>query len=98
MSDGVQLPPSSGATEFKVKAAAFATFVASTIGITILQSTVTDMVPALPDWLESPAYGLVLAVVTWLAGYAARTKPSALSQSTVDAFQEWLKKRLPHQR
>lgn len=97
MSD-IDLPQSSGKTEWKVKAASLGTFVASIIGLTILQSTVTDLAAGLPDWAETIALSLIMSGVTWASGYAARTKPANLSQSTIDAFQEWLKGKLPHVR
>lgn len=80
-------------TETKVKAAAWATFLAATAGLTVLQTTVTDMVPVLPDWLETPAYALLLTAATWLAGYATRTRPAGVSDSTVDAVGKWTQDR-----
>jgi len=94
----IETPLASGKAEAKVKASTLATFVVTLLGMTALQSTVTDMVPALPDWLESPAYALIAALATWLAGYNTRTRPDSLSESTVEAVKAWLAKRAPHPR
>ncbi len=91
----LEIPPASKKTEWKVKAASYATFFASLVRLTLLQSTVTDMVPALPDWLETPAYSLLLTAVTWVTGFNARSKPDNLSPSTVEAIQNWMRNRAP---
>lgn len=80
-------------TELKVKAAAWAAFAVSTVGVTLLQSWTPGWIEGLPLWLQAPAAGVVLAGVTWLAGWATRTRPANLSQSTIDAVQAWLRKR-----
>lgn len=87
------LPQPSKKTELKVKAASWATFLVSLAGLTLLQSTATDMVADLPDWLETAAYSLLLAATTWLTGYNTRTRPDGLSQSTVDAIAAWMRTR-----
>jgi hypothetical protein len=87
--------PARGKTELKVKGAAFATFVVSLLGQAFLATTATDFVSALPDWVEVPAYSLLLTAVTWVAGYSTRNKPSDLSPSTITAVREWLEARMP---
>ncbi len=89
------IPAPKKKTELKVRAASWASFLASLAGLTLLTSTVTDAVPALPDWLEVPAYALVSSAITWLAGCNTRTKPDNLSPSTVEALKEWMRKRAP---
>lgn len=91
----IETPPASGKVEAKVWAATWGAFLASLAGLTLLQSTVTDMVPSLPDWLESPAYALVASAVTLVSGYVKRSKPAQLSESTVEAIREWMRKRAP---
>ncbi len=90
-----QLPT---ATEAKVKASAWATFLVSLAGLTLLNTTVTDMVPALPDWAETPIYSLILTASTFLAGWSKRTQPGAVSPSTRDAIVAWLTKHMPRAR
>jgi hypothetical protein len=89
-----QLPRPSG-TEVKVKAATWGAFALTLVGMVALSTTVTDFVPALPDWLEAPAYSLITALGTWLAGYNTKNKPESLSPSTVEAIKEWLRQRAP---
>jgi hypothetical protein len=91
----IQLPPSASRTEWKVRAAALATYLVSLAGVTLLDTTVTDYVHSLPDWLESVVYPMVPALGALLAGRAARTKPDYLSPSTVTAVQEWLRDHAP---
>lgn len=87
--------PERGKVEWKVKAAAYATFALSLAATAFLSTTATDFVHALPDWVEVPAYSLLLAAGTWLAGFSARTRPADLSPSTIEAVQAWLKARAP---
>lgn len=82
-------------TEVKVKAGAYATFAVTLVGMVLLSTTVTDFVPALPDWLEAPAYSLVAALVSFLGGYNTRSKPAELSPSTIEAVKKWLSERAP---
>lgn len=82
-------------TEWKVKVASYGTFFASLAGTALLTTTVTDLVHALPDWAEVIIYPSVLGAVSWLSGRAAKTKPEKLSQSTIDAVQDWIAKRAP---
>lgn len=94
--NNVILPvPVRGKTEWKVKAAALATYLISLAGVTLLDTTVTDYVHALPDWLESVVYPVIPALGALLAGRAARTKPDYLSPSTVEAVQEYVRKHAP---
>lgn len=84
-----------GKTELKVKAASWATFLATLAAGTFLATTATDYVHALPDWLEVPAYALLTAAVTFVAGYQTRNKPTDLSASTISAVQQWLREHAP---
>jgi hypothetical protein len=81
-------------TEVKVKASAIAALVVSLVGTTILGTTVTDYVPALPDLLEAPAYSVIAAAMVWLAGFRARNVAGKLAPSTVQAVEEQVAKRL----
>ena len=82
-------------TEIKVKAASYATFAVSLVALAFLGTTATDYVHALPDWLEVPAYSLLGTLVTFVSGYYTRSKPEALSESTLLAAQKWLRARMP---
>jgi len=83
-------------TEIKVKAASYATFFMALAGLTFLGTTATDYVHALPDWIEVPAYSLLTTAVTFVSGYYTRSKPSALSDSTIEAARKWLSEHMPH--
>ena len=72
-------------TEIKVRVAAWATFVATLAGTTVLQTRAGDWVSDLPAWLQAPAAALVLAGITWLSGRQAKSKPDYLSPSTIEA-------------
>lgn len=87
--------PTKGKTELKVKAATYTTFVLSLAATAFLGTTATDYVHALPDWLEVPAYSILLSAGTWVAGYVRRSAPDDLSPSTIDAVRVWLEKRMP---
>lgn len=82
-------------TELKVKAASYATFAVTLVGLTFLGTTATDYVHALPDWLEVPAYSVLTTAVTFVSGYSTKSKPTALSESTIAAAQVWLAKHMP---
>ncbi len=84
-----------GAVELKVKAATWATFLLSLAASTFLATTATDYVTALPDWLEVPAYSLVMSAGTFVSGYLKRSQPDSLSASTVKAVQEWMREHMP---
>lgn len=88
-------PPAKGRTEWKVRVASLATWGAALAGSVVLSTTATDYVHALPDWLENLVYPSLLAGITWLSGRAASTRPDYLSPSTVEAVQEWLRRRAP---
>lgn len=75
-------------TERKTKAAAVASGAAALVGLTLLSSVDTDMVKALPDWLETPAYALLVSAAAWAAGYLRKHAPTALSQSAIQALRE----------
>jgi len=81
--------------ELKVKAATWVTFLFALAGTTLLSTTATDYVPALSDWLEAPAYALLLATGTLLGGYLKRSRPENLSDSTISAVQKWLDSHAP---
>jgi len=82
-------------TEIKVRVAALATFAATLAGTVLLQTSATDWVRDLPDWLQAPAAALILAGITWLSGRQAKNKPDYLSPSTIEAARVWLTQRAP---
>lgn len=86
--------PAKGVTEWKVRIAGLATFLASLAGTIFLSTTATDFVKELPDWAEVIIYPSLLSVVTWLSGRAARSKPDYLSPSTVAAVERWMREKL----
>ncbi len=94
-SNEVTLPNSSKKTELKVKAATWAAFLTSLAGLTLLGTTATDFIDALPDWAEVAVYSLLSPVVTWLAGYNARNRPEQLSDSTISAIEGWMRRHAP---
>lgn len=89
------MEPKKGKIELKVKAATWATFLLALAGTTLLSTTATDYVPALPDWLEAPAYALLLSAGTLLGGYLKRSRPENLSDSTISAVQKWMASHAP---
>lgn len=96
----IELPPPSGKTETKVKAATWAAFLVSLAGTTILEWASTDLIPALPNslnWLVPLVSAGITAAITWVGGYLTRTKPESISQSTVDALRKWMRERMPRQ-
>ena len=95
-----QLPniPITKKTEWKVRVATLATYLAALAGSIFLSSTGTDYVHALPDWAENLVYPALLAGVTWLSGRAAKTKPGYISASTAEAVEAAIKQRIPRQR
>lgn len=97
MTQPVELPApvNGGKTEWKVKAATIATYLAGVAASVFLSTTVTDYVQALPDVVETIVYPALLAAITLVAGRQAKTKPDALSDSTVAAVEAWLKQRMP---
>jgi hypothetical protein len=84
-------------TEIKVKAASYATFAVSLVVLAFLGTTATDFIHAAwaPDWAEVPLYSLLGTLVTFVSGYYTRSKPDALSESTIIAAQKWLRDRMP---
>jgi hypothetical protein len=82
-------------TEIKVRVAAVATFVATLVGTTLLQTSATDWVKDLPAWLQVPAASLILAGITWLSGRQAKSKPDYLSPSTIEAAKAWIAQHAP---
>lgn len=88
-------PPNGGKTEWKVKVATIATYLAGVAASVFLSTTVTDYVQALPDVAENIVYPALLAAITLLAGRQAKTRPDALSDSTVAAVETWLRKHAP---
>ena len=72
--------------EWKTKAQSIATFIVATAGLSWLTNESTDLVHAFPDWAEAPAYAAVLALSGLLAGYVAKHKATAMSDSAVTAL------------
>lgn len=85
-------------TEIKVRVASLATFVATLVGTTLLQTSATDFLKGWPDWVQAPGAALILAGITWLSGRAAKSKPDYLSTSTIEAAKAWIAARAPHSR
>jgi ABC-type transporter Mla maintaining outer membrane lipid asymmetry permease subunit MlaE len=42
-----------------------------------------------------PLYALLITAVNFVSGYYTKTKPNALSESTIIAVQNWLRGRMP---
>jgi hypothetical protein len=98
MTDRISLPaiPVTKKTEWKVRAATVATWLAAQAGSIFLSTTATDYVHALPDWAENIVYPSLLAGITFLTGRAARTRPDYISASTADAVEKAIRQRMPH--
>jgi len=95
MSETPALPviPITNKTEWKVKAATLATYLAALAGSIFLSTTGTDYVHALPDWAENIVYPSLLAAVTYLSGRAAKTRPDYISASTAEAVEKAIRER-----
>ena len=72
--------------EWKTKAQSIATFVVATAGLSWLATNSTDLVHALPDWAEVPAYAAVAALTGLLTGYVVKHRPDAMSASAIAAL------------
>lgn len=77
-------------TEWKVRVASGATFLATLAATVFLQTNAGDVITDLPAWVQVPAASIVLSAVTWLSGRAAKSRPDYLSASTVNAVEAWL--------
>ena len=73
------------ATEFKVKAAATASFVASMTGVLVLEEWGPKLIAELPTGVQAMATAGVVTLATWLSGRVARSRPDAISESTLEA-------------
>ena len=89
--------PAKGKTEWKVKAAGLAAFVASLAGSIFLSTSAEHWVSGLPEWARVALYPLVTAGAAVLAGRAASTSPDYLSPSTIEAAKLWLSRHMPGQ-
>lgn len=89
--------PSKGKTELKVKAATWAAFAVSLVGLSLIETFSADIINALPNSLNflTPVVGSAIAAgLTWLAGYQARNTPENLSPSTVQAVKDYVAKQV----
>src|SRR5258707_6500115 len=93
----ISLPviPITNKTEWKVKAAALATWLVALAGSVVLSGTSTDYVHALPDWVESIIYPSLLAGITYLTGRATKTRPDYISASTAETVEKAIAAPLP---
>jgi hypothetical protein len=82
-------------TELKVWASTWATFLLSLAASGFLATTATDYVRTLPGLLQATLAPFLLAAGTWVAGYVKRSRPTNLSDSTIDAVRVWMEKHLP---
>lgn len=78
-----------------MRVATLATFVATLVGTSLLQTSATDFLKDLPPWLQAPGAALVLAGITWLSGRQAKSKPDYLSPSTIEAAKAWIAQHAP---
>lgn len=72
-------------TEWKVKVASTASFVASLAGVLLIEGWAPKVIAELPTGAQALATAGVVTLVTWLSGRAARSKPDAISESTLEA-------------
>lgn len=81
----LSLPSASKVTEWKVKAGALASFAATLAVGTLLEVRGPEFIETLPDVTKVFAGALLVAASSWWSGRMARTAPSALSPSTIEA-------------
>lgn len=72
-------------TEWKVKIAATASFLASLAGVMVLETWAPSAIAGLPSGVQAVATAGVVTLATWLSGRAARSRPDAISESTLEA-------------
>lgn len=92
MSELADVKPGKG-TEWKVRVASSASFVATLAIGAILESRGPEFIETLPEPTRVFAGALLVAAASWLAGRAAKTRPESLSQSTIDAVRAQLQRR-----
>jgi hypothetical protein len=80
-------------TEWKVRIASLASFVASLAVVTVLEVKAPEFIETLPAGVQALAGAALVALSSWYAGRRAKSKPGYLSQSTIDAVKAILRER-----
>lgn len=80
-------------TEWKVRAASLASFIATLAAGTVLEMRGPEFIETLPDVTKVFAAALLVSVTSWLSGRAAKSRPDYISQSTIDAVRAHLSRR-----
>ena len=83
-------------TEFKVKVASLASFAGALAGSVLLDEWAPGFLAGLSPAAQAVLGATIASVSAWLAGYVARTKPDSISDSTIDAAREYLRRRGAH--
>lgn len=78
-------PTTTKKTEWKVRIASLASFVASLAVVTLLEVKAPQFIETLPEGVQALAGAALVAVTTWYSGRYARSRPEYISQSTIDA-------------
>lgn len=89
---GVPLPAASKKTEWKVRIASLASFAAALATGTLLEMRGPDLIEQLPDVTKVFASAGLVALISWLSGRAAKSRPAYVSQSTIDAVKQAIRR------
>lgn len=83
MSDPVldPVPAGPGKVETKTKFGALGAYLGAVLLLGVLTSSSSDLVNALPDWLETIVYPALPAATAFLAAYVKSHRPGLLSRS-----------------
>lgn len=72
-------------TEWKVKIASLASFAGSLAASVLIDEWAPGIVERLPSGAQAVGAAALAAAAAWFAGRAAKSRPDAISQSTLEA-------------
>lgn len=89
-----EIPADAGTprTEWKVRIATLASFIGSLVLGTLLEIKTPELIDELPEGLRVIVGGAAVAAATWFSGRAARSRPQYISDSTIEAVREYLRR------
>lgn len=79
-----------GKTEWKVRIASLAAFVGSLAASILIETRGVELVNDLPENVRVVLLPVLVAVGTWFAGRAARSRPEYISKSTLEAIRGYI--------